>query len=99
MQRWNPYAHSPGSVWEQHEGGCSASRGKPEAEDNTKAGKAAGLMKRAQYLNKESRAGVVTGTMVGHGPVIINLVSIALRQVRNQVRKSSVWIGGRIREI
>lgn len=57
-------------------------------------------MERAKYLNEESRSGLVTGTRrVGHGPVITNLVSIVLRQVRDQVRKSSVWIGGRIREI
>lgn len=44
-----------GAVW----GVCSASRGKPEAEDNAKAGKAAGLMKTAKYLNwgKQIRSG------------------------------------------
>lgn len=31
-------------------------------------------MKRAKYVNEESRSGPVTGTMVGHGPVITNLV-------------------------
>lgn len=65
MQHWNPYACSPVSVWEQHEGGCSANRGRPKAEDNTEAGNAAALMKRAKYLNEESRAGLVTGTMNG----------------------------------
>lgn len=45
--------------------GCSASRGKPKAEDSTEAGNAAALMKRAKYLNEERRADLVTGTMNG----------------------------------
>jgi len=78
----NPYACYPISVGEQHEGGCSARRSKPEAEDNTKAGGGAALLARAKYLNKENRSGPVTVATAGHSPVIAKQVCSAVTGLR-----------------
>lgn len=45
--------------------------------NSTKAEEAAALMKRMEHLNEKSRSGLVTVTMVGHSPVITNVVCSA----------------------
>ena len=93
MQSLNPYACYPTSVREQHEGACSTRRDKPEAEDNTKAGRGAVLLTRTKYLNKESRSGLVTVAMAGHSPVITKQVCSAERGLGPGQRAKSAGQG------
>lgn len=93
MQTLNPYAFYPTSVREQHEGACSTRRGKPEAENNTKAGRGAVLLTRTKYLNKESRSGPVTVAMAGHSPVITKQVCSAERGLGPGQRAKSACQG------